>query len=139
MDKYKVRYTKVAFLAEPEIIEKTMTTAELISLLQKGGAVMWSAKLVSELTKECSHADKIKLTCQTCGKTIHWHPQVYAVYTGKIECLDCTKKAKIDKTSWQAGYNAGLNGEKSICRQEYDAYSWLSGYIEGKAAKEEGK
>ena len=59
MDKYKVRYTKIAFLAEPEIIEQTMTTAELISLLQKGGAVMWSAKLVSELTKESSHFKSI--------------------------------------------------------------------------------
>ena len=58
MNTYIVRYSKLSILVDnPEIIEEEKSKEELISMLQKGGAVMWSAKLISELTKECSHAD----------------------------------------------------------------------------------
>ena len=58
MNTYIVRYSKLSILVDnPEIIEEEKSKEELISMLQKGGAVMWSAKLISELTKERSHAD----------------------------------------------------------------------------------
>lgn len=43
-------------------------------------------------------------------------------------------KVELEKISWQAGYDAGRRRYTSIPPEGVDALSWLSGYIEGKAA-----
>jgi DNA replicative helicase MCM subunit Mcm2 (Cdc46/Mcm family) len=38
---------------------------------------------------------KIKFTCQTCGKIIMVQENIYnTIYKGKKDCLDCRKGAK---------------------------------------------
>jgi hypothetical protein len=42
-----------------------------------------------------------------------------------------------DSASWQAGYNAGMSGGSNICLPEVpDSLAYVSGYIEGKAARQ---
>jgi ribosome modulation factor len=45
-------------------------------------------------------------------------------------------KIEIEKESWQAGYDAGLNGEPNEPAKETEALSWFSGYIEGDAERQ---
>ena len=47
---------------------------------------------------------------------------------------------RIDAASWQQGYDAGLSGVPSWLGRrnlaaEIDSWSWISGYIEGEAAR----
>ncbi len=42
-----------------------------------------------------------------------------------------------DSSSWQAGYNAGLSGGSRTCPPGVpDSLAYVSGYIEGKAARQ---
>jgi hypothetical protein len=42
-----------------------------------------------------------------------------------------------DSASWQAGYNAGMSGGSNICPPEVpDSLAYVSGYIEGKAVRQ---
>ena len=42
-----------------------------------------------------------------------------------------------DSASWQAGYNAGMSGGSRECPPEVpDSLAYVSGYIEGKAARQ---
>ena len=40
------------------------------------------------------------------------------------------------KEDWEAGYQAGVKRESSQAPRQFDALSWQSGYIEGKASSE---
>lgn len=42
-------------------------------------------------------------------------------------------QSTLNPESWQAGYDAGLQGLPKSCPENMDHLSWLSGYIEGKA------
>jgi ribosome modulation factor len=45
----------------------------------------------------------------------------------------------MDRAAWQAGYAAGLEGRSSSTPPGLDGLSFISGYIEGKAARLAGK
>lgn len=42
-------------------------------------------------------------------------------------------KVRIDKESWEKGYDAGRRGEPNLPPRGVEALSWHSGYIEGEA------
>lgn len=43
---------------------------------------------------------------------------------------------KLEKSSWDAGYKAGLAGQSSLPPPGVDGLSYASGFIEGKAARQ---